>query len=275
MLVYGQCRHFAHETYAKARALGSGRDDALDLAVQVALETSWAPHNLDELAALGPKADAKKRTRHNLVRSIVWWDEEFGDDDTVRTLVLPDGRVAAELSWTLPLPATAPDGSTYLLCGHFDRLVHFTGGNYVGEYKTTTNQLSSFYFNRFSPNTQVSTYSAAGQIYVPDGIKGVLIEAEQVGVGFSRFERHYAHRSRQQNDEWMRTVMAWIKRAERDAEDLAAGDPEAFPQNQSACGNYGGCQFRGICNMAPSQREKFLEADFNREYWDPLRTRGD
>lgn len=274
-LLYGQCRHAAHEAYAKARALGQSREDALDRAVQIALEQSWEPQNLDDLAALGPKDARNKRTRANLVRSVVWWDDEFGDDDTVQTIVLPDGRVAAELSWTLPLPIMAPDGSTYLLCGHFDRLVTFCGSNYVGEFKTTTSALSGFYFARYSPNTQVSNYTFAGQTLLPDGVKGVLIEAEQVGVGFSRFERHYAHRSRQEVSEWFDTACEWIKRAELDASKLAVGDPSAFPMNQSACGNYGGCKFRGICSKAPSVRQGSLEADFKREFWDPLKTRGD
>jgi len=272
-LLYGQCAHAAAETYARVRARGGSREDALDAAVQVALELSWDP-NLDELAELGPKDGRKKRTRENLVRSVVWWDDEFGDDTTVETIVLPDGRPAVELSWTFPLDITAPDGSTYLLCGHFDRLVRYAGAAYVGEKKHTTNSLSSFYFARYSPNTQVSTYTVAGKVYMPE-IRGVLVEAEQLGVGFSRFERDFAHRSRQEQDEWLRTIPKWIKRAEADAEALAAGDPDAFPMNQSACSNYGGCTFRNICSKSPVVRERFLEGEFKREFWDPLRTRGD
>lgn len=274
ILRYGQIRHRAHEVYAGQRARGVSKDDALDAAVQVALEESVG---LDELAALGPKKDANKRTRANLVRAVVWWAEEFGDeDDPVQTVVLPDGRPAVELSWTLPLMERAPGGESYMLCGHFDRLVTYCGAPFVDEYKHTTASLSKYYWARYSPNVQVSTYSAAARVLLPGGVKGVLIEAEQLGVTFARFERHFAHRSTGQSNEWLRTAVRWIKRAEHDAARRAAGDPDAFPMNESACGNYGGCAFRGICSKSPEVRRNFLAADFTQEeLWDPLRTRGD
>lgn len=278
-LLYGQARHAAHEVYAGLRARGVGREEALDAAVQKALEVSWADgvNTLDFLASIGPRDGQKKRTRWNLTRSVVWWAEEFGDeDDPVQTVILPDGRPAVELSWMIPLAERAPTGETYMLSGHFDRLVTYAGQPFVDEYKHTTTSLSKFYFGRYSPNVQVSTYAAAARVLLPGGAKGVLLEAEQLGVGFSRFERDFAHRSTGQNNEWLRTAVDWIKRAELDASREAAGDPEAFPMNETACGNYGGCPFRGVCNKSPEVREKFLAADFDREEpWDPLKTRGD
>lgn len=271
-LLYGRARHKAHEVFARMIAQKKDRDDALDAAIQAALEESVG---LDELAAIGKKDERNKRTRANLVRAVVWWADEFGDDaDPVQTMLLPDGTPAVELSWTLPLAITGPDGETYLMSGHFDRLVTYVGQPFVDEYKHTLNSLSSFYFKRFSPNVQISNYAMAARAILPDGAKGVLIEAEQVGVNFNRFDREFATRSPAQNDEWLATAAHWIKRAEADAQAEKAGDPHAWPMNETACGNYGGCPFREVCNKAPFRRAAVLAADFTQaERWDPLKSR--
>lgn len=49
---------------------------------------------------------------------------------------------------------------------------------------------------------------------------------------------------------------------------------QTFPMNLSACGNYGGCEFRALCSRTPSVREKFLVGDYSAEApWDPAKSR--
>jgi len=41
------------------------------------------------------------------------------------------------------------------------------------------------------------------------------------------------------------------------------------------CSNYGGCPYRSICSKPPSVRQEWLNSDFTKRIWDPLRVRGD
>ena len=46
----------------------------------------------------------------------------------------------------------------------------------------------------------------------------------------------------------------------RFAESYAEAD--YWPMNDTACGMYGGCRFRGVCSKSPQVRERFLDLAF-------------
>ncbi len=44
--------------------------------------------------------------------------------------------------------------------------------------------------------------------------------------------------------------------------------------NRTACGNYGGCEFRKVCGSVPGVRKNLLEGSFRkRDRWDPIKRR--
>ena len=160
------------------------------------------------------------------------------------------------------------DSETILLSGHLDRVVEFSGDLWVLDRKTTKSTLGSYYFDQYSPNNQMTLYSLAGKVVLGTSVKGVIIDAAQIAVGFSRFERGFTLRTESQLEEWMENFREWVEQAHRFAQ------TNFWPMNDTACHQYGGCPFRGVCNKSPEVREKWL-ADFGTSFWDPLQTRGD
>jgi hypothetical protein len=95
-------------------------------------------------------------------------------------------------------------------------------------------------------------------------VKGVIVDAAQIAVGFSRFVRSFVFKTNDQLDEWYRDLKVFLKQAKQYAWD------GYWPQNDKSCHKYGGCIFRGICSKSPSVRDRFLESDFEVREWNPL-----
>lgn len=254
------------EHFFKYLAEGMTREEALRKIVHQALCSTW-DQDLDEegqsIPGTGQPWDSlhNTKTRETLIRSIVWYFDHFEDDQT-STVILSDGRPAVEYSFKLPVD------DEIVFCGHIDRLVEYSGGTYVMDQKTTGSTISSKYFQDFTPDIQMSMYTYAGQIIFGLPVKGVIIDAAQIAVGFTRFERGFVHRYEALLEDWFDSTMSTIERAR------AATLEGHFPMNRTACGNYGGCEFRRICSHSPEHRKNFLEADFIRApRWDPLKSR--
>jgi hypothetical protein len=75
------------------------------------------------------------------------------------------------------------------------------GSLYVMDQKTTGGTVGTYYFEQFSPNNQMSLYSWAGQAILRSPVRGVIIDAAQIAVNFTRFERGITTRSKDQLDE--------------------------------------------------------------------------
>jgi hypothetical protein len=260
-LLFGQYYHSALEMYDHARSAGEDHEAACAAAVHRALRDTW--HNGKPWWA-----DDPNKNRETLVRSIVWYLEEFRDD-TCETIQLANGRPAVELSFRFATEYTAPNGQPYYLCGHMDRLARLGDDIYVLDRKTTKNTLTPAFFDGFSPFNQFTLYALAGKIVYNTQIAGIIIDGAQIAVGFSRFGRGFSPRKDAQLDEWYGELEFFFAQAEHYA---AAGH---WPMNDTACGNYGGCPFRGICSKSPSVRETWLKAEFTKRIWDPLQVRGD
>jgi hypothetical protein len=152
----------------------------------------------------------------------------------------------------------------YSLCGYLDRVVEFQEQPFVMDRKTTTSTLGSYYFEQYEPDNQMSLYTVASQVAFHTPVKGVIVDAAQIAVGFSRFVRSFIFKSPDQIDEWMKDLMVWLRQAKDYAED------NYWPQNDKSCHKYGGCPFRDICSKSPSVRERFLDTHFERRPWNPL-----
>lgn len=265
-LIFGGIYAKALEDYYKAIAEGIDREQAIRDVVHMALCDTW-DYDLDENGEPIPgtgapwQSDHNLKTRGNLVRSIIWYFEQF-KEDPCSTVILSDGTPAVEHSFKLPVD------NNIVLSGHLDRLVEYSGHTYVQDQKTTGTTISSRFFDQFSPDTQMSLYTLAGKAIFGVPVKGVMIDAVQIAVGFSRYERGFTFRSDDQLSEWYDTAMATIQRAQQATRD------NYYPMNPSSCGNYGGCEFRHVCSKSPSVRQQFLLGDFAvGPIWNPLANR--
>ncbi len=278
-LRFGIEYHSALEDYDRLRADELTHDDALRTTIRELLIRTheWAP---DRDTRAG-----KYKNRDSIVRLVVDYLDKYRDDPA-ETFILADGRPAVELSFRFELDwgpsgyngEAAGDGSDsyvrmqpYLLTGHLDRVVTFQDSLFVMDRKTSITTLGSYYFTQWEPNNQMTLYSLAAKVILASPVKGVIIDAAQVLMDSSAFQRGFTYRSPDQLDEWVGDLKFWLAQAERYATE------GHWPMNDTACNNYGGCKFRGICSKSPQVRERFLSANFDKlpeeERWNPLKPR--
>lgn len=262
----------ALEHFYKHKALGLSHDEALLEVVREAMIETW-DHELDaegnRIADTGkayePPIDAsgsaRVKTRENLLRTIIWYVEQFAADPA-EPIILANGKPAVELSFALPVD----DG--IIFTGHMDRLTEYAGNIMGLDNKTTGSTITSRYFEGYKPDVQMSMYTFAGKMIYQIPVKGMIIDAAQIAVGFSRFERGLTMRTDSELQEFYDTTMHTIEQARR------ATSINYFPMNRTSCDKFGGCPFRRVCSKSPEVRTQFLKADFvQAERWDPLKAR--
>jgi hypothetical protein len=293
-LTFGILMHTALEFYHKARAIGVEYEDAVRKAVRITLqnsgeyitrtkclgcdaewETTLEPRSCpacgctetEDINEFRPwQSTDKYKNRENLIRTLVWYLDHY-KSDPVQTVTLASGKAAAELSFKLELDLTHPGGEPYILCGHLDRVGDFNSQRWVTDAKSTKSQLGDNYFGQYTPDNQMSLYATAGQVVFGEHVHGVLVDAMQVAVNFSRFQRGFARRSKETLEEWIEDTKEWIGVAEHYAH------RQHWPMNDKACHHYGGCEFREICSKSPSVRQRFLKTSFKQRVWNPLEER--
>lgn len=247
-LTFGLIYHSSLERYDHARAEGLSHEKAQRQALHHALVESqtW-------------ESDDPNKNRSTLVRSVVWYLEQFRDDP-LQTVILASGKPAVELSFRFELEREAPTGEIYMLCGHLDRVATLHGLTYIVDRKTSKQAIDQRFFDGFSPDNQFSLYSLAAKIMYSLPVVGLIVDGVQVAVGFSRYQRGMVLRTEAQLNEWLEDLGHWITVIEQYAE------ANYWPMNDKACFN---CQFRKICSKSPGARAQWLEADFTRRTWDP------
>jgi hypothetical protein len=204
-------------------------------------------------------------------------------DDPAETFILENGSPAVELSFRFELDwgpersmsdgyGAPPHNQPYLLCGHLDRVVDFNNDLYVMDRKTSVSTLSGYYFDQWTPSNQMTLYTLAGKVMLNSPIKGVIIDAAQVLLEKpNAFARGFAYRTADQLDEWLLDLRYWLGQAE------AFATADYWPQNDTACHKFGGCQFREVCSRSPQVREQYLKGSFDKlapeDRWNPLKAR--
>lgn len=207
------------------------------------------------------------KNRRTLLRMVVWYcDEQVGmDEEGVKPFVFPNGTPAVELSFKLPLPFDTPDGEPYILAGHLDAMKQLGEEVFPSDNKTSKNALNQNYWQGFSPNIQVDVYDLAASILFPTiPVKGVMIEGAQTLQSGARFGRHVFYKTEEQREELLGELEWWIKQAERYAQD------NYWPMNRANCFL---CPFKKVCSTHPARRKAILDADFERNHWNPLEER--
>lgn len=254
-LIFGGLYATALEHFYKYRAEGSSIEEALHRVIRETLEGSW-----DHSTGLPIAFDDTNKTRFNLIRTIVWYVEQFGEEteDGVKTYHLADGTPAVELSFAVEVE------DELVFCGHLDRVVEFADRLYVMDQKTTGGTVGPYYFRQFDLSNQMSLYTWAGKITLHSPISGVIIDAAQIALNFTRFERAITTRTAPQLEEWFLSARYTISQAHR------ASDSGHWPRNYTSCGNYGGCPFTILCSSTPSIRKNYIETEYTKRIWDPL-----
>lgn len=254
-LIFGGIYASCLEHFYKYRALGDDHEAALFKTVRMALELSW-----DKEEQKPVYFDDTKKTRPNLIRTIIWYIEHFGkeQEDGLTTYHLADGKPAVELSFSIELS----DDIVY--CGHLDRVVEMAGDKYVMDQKTTGGAVSSYYFRQFDYSLQMTGYAFAGKAILHTPIKGVIIDAAQIASNYTQFERGITMRKADQIEDWYQTVLTTIGQVWQYA------DADYYPMNYSSCGNYGGCPFIVLCTNSKFVRENYIKSDFVHKTWDPI-----
>lgn len=272
-LIFGGHYAAALEQYHKACADGATHDEALVAVVKSALTNSWVHNKTREGVPIpgtghAQTFDSETKSRESLIRSIVWYLEENKTSE-FRTHILANGKAAVEFSFTVDFA----DGFVY--SGHIDRVLRYGDDFFIQDQKTTSQNLSPYYFAQFSTDIQMSGYTFAGRIIYSIPIKGVMIDAARIQPSYTQFLRGFTYRTEGTLNEW-RDVMLLEITSIREATQRwrQDGDPSVFRPNFTACGNYGGCPFRPVCSVAPSLRERMLRGNYDKaEIWNPLSRR--
>jgi hypothetical protein len=137
-ITFGHWYAAALEVYNKVK-LELGHDEAERYVVMTTLVSTkdWS-------------SEHRTKNRQTLIRSIVWYLEEFRDDPCT-TVILKDGRPAVELTFSFEYK---PD---ITFCGHLDRLVEYAGDYYIQDQKTSGATLGAYYFKRYTPGKSSGT----------------------------------------------------------------------------------------------------------------------
>jgi hypothetical protein len=105
----------------------------------------------------------------------------------------------------------------------------------------------------------------------------MIIDAAQILVNSTKFQRGPVSRTPAQLDEWIKDLFAKFEELERRVEtnhwplnDKACGLPHTDPKTGET--RYG-CPFRDVCSADPSMRELLLKANFSRRVWNPAEPR--
>jgi len=243
---FGKFYHESLEVFDRIVLAGFEPEHAQIRTINAALDISADWDSLDTA-----------RTRKTLVRAASWYCDNYIAGDYMKPINLPDGSAALEVAFNIPLAESSETGEPFRLRGFLDGLVTFGSEHWVRERKTTKTTLSSFFWKRYEPNVQISTYNMAAPFVFPEfKIKGVVVEACQTAVGFARYGRQMFQSNQDLRDEFLEEVVWWVKQAE------ACALEEFWPKNEASCMLYGGCQFRDVCLRSPLMREPYLNGNF-------------
>lgn len=268
-LIFGQLLHTGLETYDKVSTdlLSDGVDseEAHELAVHAAISRIMI-ESIDYVPGESRGKPDNSKTRRNLIRVLVWYFENYKNDNN-RVVVLSNGKPAVELSFKVGID------NGLVLCGHLDKLVQFGSGIYIQDHKSTSSTVTGAsarsFFQSFNPSNQMSLYPAGAYLAYNIPVRGVIIDAIQIGVNTIAFGRDITHRHEAQMEEFLSSVYSYRRIAEMYTEE------GYWPMNETSCGNYGGCEFRMVCSRSPSIRGRFLQTWFtqNNDRWNPLKPR--
>lgn len=266
-LDFGIQYHKALENYDIAKADGADQEEAVHQALRTCL--SWGHYDSNNTFIPYDSGYTREpnKTRETLTRTVAWYLDYF-KNDPYQTVILKSGRPAVEMSFKINLDRLAPNGNTFMLSGHLDRVVIKDDRFYFMDRKTTKSAINARYWQQFSPNNQMSLYLTATQIILGQPAAGGIVDAAEIGATYARFYRNPLTRTPGQQAEWLNDTYYWLGIIQQSAE------TDYWPMNDKSCSNYGGCPFQIICSRDPKVRLAFLANEgFTKQPWNPLESR--
>ena len=242
---YHECKEVLFREIAKGRSIR----EAVESSVGRALTFREA---LSRPEGYSGKWD-NARTLDTLVRSLVWYAEEYGEN-LLRTLILPNGEPALELRFEFHVPNT-----DYRVSGRIDRVVTDDEGTSPLDFKTTSKMLNNVFFRQFTPNIQVYIY-----LYICRHVLGFeapkfIVDGVQVLVGGTRFARSSIYVDDKVLEDFMNIeIPALLEEYDR------CWNSGIFPQRFSSCDLFGSCEFRHVCSMRKDLHEQRLKDTYVR-----------
>ena len=264
-LVFGSAWHIALEHLIKNGYAKDSYLQAVDLFMQYYRQ--HFPPDTDELFA--PK------TPDNFVRSLLLYWQTFRHD--------PD-QYALLHTETAGIVSISPTRTMTFKC---DAILHDEYGTIIGlDYKTSQRRFPDW-IDHWSLSTQMLTYLHAIKCMYPMGqLHQMLIRTaffyKQDRKGENKptiFEEYAIEKSDAQMDSWLARTNTWAIALESDMGGLIHDDDTedatllAFPQNDTACFNYGRkCEYFDYCTAwsNPLTRCEEPPIGFNVTWWDPL-----
>jgi hypothetical protein len=244
-LRFGGLIHAAKAIFETNKARGADHDLALQGAFRFLLNETW-----DHARAKPGFAEDPLKNRATLLRTFVWYCDQYRDD-ACETVTLPSGRPAVEVQFEFDSGVTGLGGEQITFVGTIDRIVRFNGATYVSDTKTSSNA-KYLTARNYTPDGQFSLYVAAASVCFGIEAEGILLDGIEVGPNATSFRREFVPRPRAVVEEWLDDARAHLRRL------TDAFGRNEWPQNDAACGMYGGCRFRPVCGVAPAERSDVM-----------------
>ncbi len=270
-LTWGTLYHEATAFFEKRVFAGEDRESALRETIRRAVPAA-IKHRIpmgrfrnDEGEWVPMTGDAAKLSVYALVRALIWFEAEYRAQP-FPPICLADGTPALEFNAVMPLDMKAPTGEDYLVVVNIDKIAtDDDGAQFAVERKTTKNTLDAKFFSRYDPSFQTYTYDlVCSTIFPHSRLRGVVVEACQTAVEFTRFDRHPIIRPQGAREHWLKVIKYWIKRAEADA----MGDLWSTAINTEATFDN---EYRRIQRRDPKVWPALLAVDLNEdELWNPM-----
>lgn len=185
----------------------------------------------------------------------------LGEDKAI-PLALPGGKSGIEFNFLEPLDLLHPETEEPLLySGRMDMMCSYEGMK-LGEDDKTASQLGASWPRQWDLRSQFTGY-VWGAARAGIKLDGFLVRG--VSILKTKYDTLQAitYRPEWQIDRWYDQLLRDIKRM------IAAWEEGYFDYNlDHACAEYGGCQFRSICQMR--NPEQLLRQQFERRRWDPV-----
>lgn len=253
-LIFGSHYASALEMLKKEIAAGTDPDQALILTIRYLLIATW-----DSTTKKPQVFDDTKKTRLNLIRSVVWYFDEYinNPENPYKTHILKTGKAAVELSFKIEVD------NGYVFSGHLDEVVGIDDLLMVKDQKTTTQTLGDWYFKQFEYAPQMFMYSSVAKPVLGSPISGVIIDAASIQINATQFQQRTITKQKDLLEDWYNSTLALIDMAD------SCTSKKFFPQNRTSCGNYSGCDFLPLCQANSKFRETVKKAQYTSKNWDP------
>lgn len=191
-----------------------------------------------------------------------YYDHYRLGEDRAIPLALPGGKIGIEFSFLEPLDIKHPvTGDPILYSGRLDAMVGYDNMA-LGLDDKTASQLGASWPRQWDLRSQFTGYTWGA---AKSGIKldGFLVRG--VSILKTKYDTLQAITYRPQ---WM--IDRWYEQLLRDVQRMIQSWESGYWDFNldHACAEYGGCPFRGVCQMRTPQA--LLEQQFERRRWDPV-----